>query len=73
MLPWFAAYDNVNYTRWGVGFLADMHLLPQSAPEVFQGLQDGDLLTMETPNKTRFPITKLLSVSTELAKQQEAW
>jgi len=50
MLPWFAAFDHVNYTRWGVIFLADMKLLPQTAPEVYQGFQSGDFVTKETKN-----------------------
>lgn len=48
MLPWFAAFDHVNYTRWGVVFLADMKLLPHTAPEVYQGFQRGDFVTKET-------------------------
>lgn len=48
MLPWFAAFDHVNYTRWGVVFLADMKLLPRTAPEVYQGFQSGDFVTKET-------------------------
>lgn len=24
MLPWFAAYDHVNYTQWGIIFLTDI-------------------------------------------------
>ncbi|KAL9979291.1 hypothetical protein ACROYT_G016935 [Oculina patagonica] len=51
MLPWFAAYDHVNYTRWGAVFLADMSLLPQSAPEVHQGFQNGDFVTKEALSK----------------------
>ena len=31
MLPYFAAFDHSNYTRWGVIFLADMKMLPQTA------------------------------------------
>ena len=27
MLPWFALFDHVHYTRWGVIFLADMKML----------------------------------------------
>ena len=48
MLPWFAAYDHVNYTRWGVIYLAEMRLLPQTAPEVYQGFLRGDFVTKET-------------------------
>ena len=48
MLPWFAAYDHVNYTRWGVVYLAEMRLLPQTASEVYQGFLHGDFVTEET-------------------------
>ena len=48
MLPWFAAYDHVNYTRWGVVYLAEMRLLPQTAPELYQGFLHGDFVTKET-------------------------
>ena len=50
MLPWFAAFDHVNYTRWGIVFLADMKRLPCTAPEVYQGFQHGDVVTKETKN-----------------------
>lgn len=50
MLPWFAAFDQVNYTRWGIVFLADMKLLPKRAPEVHEGFLCGDFVTKETEN-----------------------
>lgn len=48
MLPWFAAYYHVNYTRWGVVYLAEMRLLPQIAPGVYQGFLPGDFVTKDT-------------------------
>lgn len=48
MLPWFAAFDHVNYTRWASVFLSDMKALPHNAPEVHQAFQDGDFVTKET-------------------------
>ena len=48
MLPYFAAFDHTNYTRWGVIFLADMKMLPQTAPEVQQAVKSGDFVTKET-------------------------
>ena len=48
MLPYFAAFDHSNYTRWGVIFLADMKMLPQTAPEVQQAFESGDFVTKET-------------------------
>ena len=51
MLLWFAAFDDVNYTRWGIVILADMKRLPSTAPEVHQGFKHGDFVTKETENK----------------------
>ena len=48
MLPYFAAFDHSNYTRWGVIFLADMKMLPQTAPEVQQAFESGHFVTKET-------------------------
>jgi len=50
MRPWFAAFDHVKYTRWGIVFLADMKLLPKTAPEVYEGFLRGDFVTNETEN-----------------------
>ena len=35
MLPWLIIYDHTIYSRWGPIYLADMHLLDKTAPEVF--------------------------------------
>ena len=43
ILPWFAAVDHVNYTRWG-------KQLPCTDPELHQGFQHGDFVTKETKN-----------------------
>ena len=51
MLPWFAAFDHVKYFRWGTVFLTDMKMLQQTAPEVYQGFQEGDFFTKETANQ----------------------
>lgn len=51
MLPWFAVFDHVNYTRWGAIFLADMKMLSQTAPEVYSGFKKGDFVTKESKNK----------------------
>ena len=48
MLPYFAAFDHSNYTRWGVIFLADMKMLPQTALRVQQAFDSGDFVTKET-------------------------
>ena len=48
MLAYFAAFDHSNYTRWGVIFLADMKMLPLTAPEVQQAFERGDFVTKET-------------------------
>ena len=41
-LPYFAAFDHLNYTRWGLIFLADIKMLLQTAPEVQQAFERGD-------------------------------
>ena len=49
MLPYFAVFEHSNYTRWGlIMFLADMKMLPQTAPEVQQAFESGDFVTKET-------------------------
>ncbi|KAL8571746.1 hypothetical protein ACOMHN_060831 [Nucella lapillus] len=48
MLPWFGAFDHYHYTRWGTVFLADMNMLPTTAPEVHLGFLAGDFVTKET-------------------------
>ena len=48
MLPYFAAFDHSNYTTWGVILLADMKMLPQTAPEFQQAFERGDFITRET-------------------------
>ena len=42
MLPYFHAYDHRNYARWATVYLADMQLLPETAPEVFQEFKSGN-------------------------------
>ena len=51
MLPYFAAFDHSNYTRWGVIFPADMKMLPQTAPEVQQAFESGAKETASTFNQ----------------------
>lgn len=48
MLPWFAAFVHINYTRWGTVFLADMKALPHKAPLVHEGFELGDFVMKET-------------------------
>ncbi|KAL8561204.1 hypothetical protein ACOMHN_029275 [Nucella lapillus] len=48
MLPWFGAFDHYHYTRWGTVFLADMNMLPTTAPEVHLGFLAGNFVTKET-------------------------
>ena len=42
MLPYFHAYDHMNYARWATVYLADMQLLPETAPEIFQEFKSGN-------------------------------
>lgn len=48
MLPWFSLFGHTHYTRWGSVFLADMRQLENTAPEVFQGVLQGDFVVKET-------------------------
>ena len=42
MLPYLHAYDHTNYARWATVYLADMQLLSETAPEVFQKFTSGN-------------------------------
>jgi len=42
MLPYFFAYDHVNYSRWAMVYLADMKLLPTTAPLVHRQFLEGN-------------------------------
>ena len=44
MLPWFAIYDHVNYTRWGSVYLADMHQLESNHPDVYEQFMAGNFV-----------------------------
>lgn len=46
-MPWFAAYDHTHYTRCGAVFIADMEHLSKTAPQVYQGILDGDFVAKE--------------------------
>ena len=41
-LPHFHAYGHTNYARCATVYLADIHLLPETAPEVFQEFTSGN-------------------------------
>ena len=51
MLPWFAAFDYVNYRRVGSEYLADMKELAIQAPEVLRGFETGNFTVRETSQK----------------------
>ena len=42
MLPYFFAYDRINYARWGSVYFADMKSLPWSAKEVHDEFMNGN-------------------------------
>ena len=48
MLPWFAIYDHVNYTRWGSVYLADMRQLETSHPDVYEQFMAGDFVVKKS-------------------------
>ena len=51
MIPWFAASDHINYTRWGLIFLADMQQLAETAPVVYEGFLKGDFVVKESAHR----------------------
>ena len=50
MLPYFFAFDRINYSRWISVYLADMRLLPQTAPAVHNEFVKGHHPVKRTPN-----------------------
>ena len=72
MLPWFGAYDHVNYLKWGCTFLADMKQLDQTALEVYQGFQSGDFIVKESNQRSnQILMTLALSMSIKWEKLLE--
>jgi len=51
MLPYFFAFDRMNYARWGSVYLADMQLLPESAPAVHEEFKKGNFTVSRSKNK----------------------
>ena len=48
MLPFMVIYDHVNYTRYGIIYLADMLALPDTAPYVYKEFMEGNFVVKET-------------------------
>ena len=48
LLPWFALYGHINYTRWGKIFLADMRELAYTTPDVHSRFLGGDFVIKES-------------------------
>ena len=44
MMPWFAAYDRINYLRWGSVYLSNMQRLQITAPEVSVEFEEGNFV-----------------------------
>jgi hypothetical protein len=64
MIPYFFAYDRINYARWATVYLIDMQLLPQKAPEVYQEFQKGNHPVNRSAN------AKFNQVWTDMALEQ---
>ena len=43
MLPYDRAFDHLNYFRWGMVYLVDMRLLPESAPSIHDALANKQM------------------------------
>jgi hypothetical protein len=63
MLPLFFAFDRPNYSRWVAIYISDMHLLPETAPEVYQQFVSGNHVVARSVNK-------FCQVSTDMALEQ---
>ena len=50
MLPYFFGFDRINYSRWISVYLADMRLLPQTAPAVHNEFVKGNYPVKQTSN-----------------------
>lgn len=51
MLPWFFAYDNTNYARYGTFYYCTMQMLEQTHPDLHEKLQSGHFsVQMSTSN-----------------------
>ena len=50
MLPFFFAFDHFNYARWVIVYLADMHMLPQTAPDIYQEFIIGSHTVQRSKN-----------------------
>ncbi len=48
---WLAVYDPVNYTRWGLVYIVDMTILPQTTPYVWNEFRNGNLVVKKTKQK----------------------
>ena len=68
MLPWFAAYDHMNYTRWGAVYLQDMNQLSRTHPDVYKEFCEG-IFAVKKRNQT---FNKLSLISIGNVKWQEA-
>ena len=51
MIPWFAAYDRVNYVRWGMVYLFQMRQLPKTAPDVYKEFVAGNFVIKTNPGR----------------------
>ena len=45
----FAAFDSINYLRWGSLYLEDIRQLPKSAPSIYQHFSQGNFSIKDKP------------------------
>ena len=66
ILIYDAAFGHLNYLRWGTVYMADMKMLPHTAPEVQKAFTDDGVHTI-----SRAPTTsKFIAVSPDMALEQ---
>ena len=51
MIPYVFSFDGTNYSRWAPVYIADMHRLQETAPDVHQEFMNGNHPVKRSKNK----------------------
>ena len=65
MLPYDKAFDHYKYLSWGIIYLADMMMLPETYPDVYQNFLTGKHVVSRSTTTSCFN-----TVSTDMALEQ---
>ena len=52
MMPWFAAYDRTNYSRYLPAYVLQIMTLPQSHPDAHELLMNGEFCVQRSKRST---------------------